>query len=375
MFSRSTNYSDAFTPLHILKERVHQAIDAEIQNEIKMHDLTEDEFVEVAMNNWEKFYSCCEQYHIAAHQPVGLFVMESLDGVCVIKTSLMTFLRPCNAIENMLLSGISPDEYEFNERLANDLPTLIKAIHHLEKNLSIDVKIEISNNLFKLKMPNEIISNLVSRISCDEDSEIFIPRELIDEVASILQNAREVQTTMGVLINMLRLERNNFNDDDFSHELSIFQKQLFAGCYGTSLVSESVRQISSSRFALCRNLLIIQYILINGFTLNCNEAEIVRSKHIPETVIFLQAYYAMVWIGEDAFATPQAKTNVIGFSSQNGYPQSSSLLQLFVRNKGLTAASKLYFKEITRYGDMGDDEVDNLWSRNLHQITGYIERF
>lgn len=375
MFSRSTNYSDAFTPMQILKERVCQAIDAEIQNEMKMHDLSEDEYIEVAINNWEKFYSCCEQYHIAAHQPVGIFVLDSLDAVCVIKTSLMSFLRPCDIIENMLLSGLCPDEFANDDRLEEDLSCLVKTLYYLENNLSMDVKIEISNNLFKLKMANVIISDLISSTKNYEDFDVTIPRELIEDVAERLRPIRDVQSTVSILLNLLRLDKNNFKEDEFSEELSIFQKQLFGGNYGTSLVSETVRQISSSRFAMCRNLLIVQNILIDGYSLNCNEGEIIRSKHIPETVIFLQAYYVMVWIGEDAFGTPQAKVNVVGFSSQGGYSQSSSLLQLFVRNRGLQNALKLYFNLDQMDDDNNDYETENFWSKNLLIIASYIERF
>ena len=374
MFSRSTNFSDAFTPIHILKERVCQAIDAEIQNEMKLHDLSEDEYIEIAVNNWEKFYSCCEQYHIAAHQPIGLFVLDSLDAVCVIKNSLMSFLRPCDVVENMLLSGQYPDHFSIEHRLKDDLASLVKTVYFLENNLSIDVKIEISNNLFKLKMPNDIISEMISEMSNDEDSEVSIPRELIQDIADRLKRIRDVQSVMSILLNLLRLDRNNFSDEEFNDELSPFQKQLFNGNYGTSVVTETVRQISSSRYAMCRNLLIIQHILIDGASLNCNEAEIIRSKHIPETVIFLQSYYVMVWIGEDAFAVPLTKTNVIGFNNHAGYNQPSSLLQLFVKNKGLQCALKLHFQN----DDMDDDEdyeTENFWSKNLLSVANYIERF
>jgi nuclear pore complex protein Nup160 len=181
---------------------------------------------------------------------------------------------------------------------------------------------------------------------------------------------------MNVLLNLLRLDRNNYQDEDFKSDLSVFQRQLFAGDYGSALVTETVRQISASRFAMTRNLLIVQQILIDGFSLNCNAAEIVRSRNIPETVIFLQAYYVMVWIGEEAFASPlgnQAK-GIIGFSSQGGYAQPSSLLQLFIKNQGLLASLKLYFNQAVE--DMDEDmETDNFWSKNLLAIANFIEKF
>jgi nuclear pore complex protein Nup160 len=49
-------------------------------------------------------------------------------------------------------------------------------------------------------------------------------------------------------------------------------------------------------FSLCRNLLILQQLLVDNFTLNSTALEVIRSRCIPETVIFLQAYYVMGWI-------------------------------------------------------------------------------
>jgi nuclear pore complex protein Nup160 len=375
MFSRSTNYSDAFTPMHILKERVCQAIDAEIQNEMKMHDLSEDEYIEVAINNWEKFYSCCEQYHIAAHQPVGIFILDSLDAVCVIKTSLMSFLRPCDIIENMLLSGLCPEQLSDSIGRQDDLSHLINALYYLENNLSIDLKLEISNNLFKLITPNEIFSNLISSKKNDDESEWTLPCELISELTERLEKIINLQESMSFILNILRLDRSKFADEEFNDELTVFQKQMFGSNYGSSLVSETVRQIASSRFAMCRNMLIIQQLMIDGSSLNCSKAEIIRSKNIPETILFLQSYYVMVWVGEDAFAQPQAKTNLIGFNAQGGYNQSTSLLQLFVRNKGLSTALKLYFDIDQMEDDREESGLENFWSRNLLKIASLIERF
>lgn len=376
MFSRSTNFSDAFTPLHILKERVCQTIDAEIQNEMKNNDLTEDDYLDIAINNWEKFYSCCEQYHVAALQPIGIFVLDSLDAVCVIKNSLMSFLRPCDPVENILLSGLSPENFIIEPRLKEDFANLVKIVYYLENNLTTDVKIEVSNNLFKLRTPNDIITELISEMSSEDDQDVTIPRELVKEIAERLKRIRDVQSVLSILLNLLRLDRNTFSNEEFNDDLTAFQKQLFDGNYGTSVVTETVRQISSSRYAMCRNLLIIEHILVDGFSLNCNEAEIIRSKHIPETVVFLQSYYVMVWIGEEAFAIPQTKTNVIGFNSQGGYNQPSSLLQLFVSNKGLQSALKLFCKDDDMDDDEAEDyETENFWSRNLLSIANYIERF
>lgn len=66
--------------------------------------------------------------------------------------------------------------------------------------------------------------------------------------------------------------------------------------------------------------------------------------------------------------------NIVGFNSQGGYVQPSSLLQLFIKNRGLTGALKLYFNQ-TENEEFDESEVENYWSKNLLSIANFIEKF
>ena len=52
------------------------------------------------------------------------------------------------------------------------------------------------------------------------------------------------------------------------------------------------------RYMVVRNLIVLQHLLLNNFALNCNAMEIIRSKCIPDSEVFLQSYYVMNWIAE-----------------------------------------------------------------------------
>lgn len=80
--------------------------------------------------------------------------------------------------------------------------------------------------------------------------------------------------------------------------------QLFRSNAGISIVAESVRQIAIVNFSLCRNLLILQQILMSSNDLPRDALEIVRSRCMPETVVFVQAYFVMVWICETSEVAP-----------------------------------------------------------------------
>lgn len=79
---------------------------------------------------------------------------------------------------------------------------------------------------------------------------------------------------------------------------------LFRSDIGISLVSESLHQVAVIRYALCRNLLILQQILIDSSDLPIETLECIRSNCMPETVVFVQAYYVMVWICETSETAP-----------------------------------------------------------------------
>lgn len=82
--------------------------------------------------------------------------------------------------------------------------------------------------------------------------------------------------------------------------------ELFKSNTGTSLVAESLHQIAVIRYALCRNLLILQQRLIDSSDMPVDTIEFIRSNCMPETVVFVQAYYVMVWICETSETPPKA---------------------------------------------------------------------
>ena len=73
---------------------------------------------------------------------------------------------------------------------------------------------------------------------------------------------------------------------------------LFGSDVGISLLSETVRQTAMIRFAICRNLMLFQQLLIDTHSLQVDVLETLRSQFMPDTTIFLQSYYVMVWIAE-----------------------------------------------------------------------------
>jgi nuclear pore complex protein Nup160 len=186
MFCRSSNYIDTNLSLNVLKDRVCQVIEQEVQNEIAQHDLCEEEdYLEVSENFWSKFYSCCEQYQLAANQPIALFMLECSDVICIVKKQMISFLRPCDKFENFVLSGYCTDELVAARKtqLRNDLEAIVKVLTLLEQTISDDVRAEIDAKLHRLHMPNVIVSEILqeqSQMDCADEVSRQRSRLLLD---------------------------------------------------------------------------------------------------------------------------------------------------------------------------------------------------
>lgn len=166
MFRRSNVLSDPNAPLSALKDRVCYAIEQEVQSELKDFDVTDDLYIETSFKAWERFYSCCEQYHIKATQPIGLVNLDSLGAVAVIKKNTFSLLRPCELLEHLMLLGENVEcinELVFDEDVSSDdLVKLIATLSTLEQNIPDESKAEIDTKLYELNTPNELISQLLS---------------------------------------------------------------------------------------------------------------------------------------------------------------------------------------------------------------------
>lgn len=173
MFRRSTIITHDALSMGVLKDRVCQNVEMEIQNEIKDFDITDEEYIDISSKIWERFYSCCEQYHIKATQPLGLIIMESMGSVCLVKKHSFSVLRPCEILEHLMMSNTSDDGYEMNflqdssfvtENLQadDDVMRLVSALVMLQNQIPDEIKKTIHDRLYQLHMPNAVVAALVA---------------------------------------------------------------------------------------------------------------------------------------------------------------------------------------------------------------------
>lgn len=180
MFRRSNMLSDPNVPMTVLKDRVCYAVEQEVLNELKDYDVTDDLYIETCFKFWERFYSCCEQYHIKSSQPIGLVVLESFGGVAIVKKNAYSLLRPCELLEHLMLVGENVEMHHLSELSMDeevkigdleDLVKLVSVLSIIEQELSDEDKIEIDTKLYELNLPNAVVAELVSDIVSRDNEE------------------------------------------------------------------------------------------------------------------------------------------------------------------------------------------------------------
>ena len=189
MFRRSNILTDTNLSITMLKDRVCQAVETEIQNEINDFDITDEECIDISSKFWERFYSCCEQYHVKSCQPLGLVNFSSVGAICIVKKSAFSLLRPCDSLEHLMLAGgnaeidnVLSTSLATNLQSSEDLIKLVSILAMLEHCVPDEIKRDIQNKLYQLQMPDEIVAELVTDLlsrSYDDSVCIFDNSKLL----------------------------------------------------------------------------------------------------------------------------------------------------------------------------------------------------
>ncbi|XP_053989255.1 nuclear pore complex protein Nup160 homolog [Hylaeus volcanicus] len=351
-----------------LKERVCLAVEAEIQAEVMNYELMDEDYLEIANRCWSKFYSCVIQYHANSTRPVGLLLLPSVYGVVLLKKSSFSLLRPMEALEYLMFCNEKSYMSRFkttpvlsqDEDICQDLITLMSVLVLLEEQLSEETKSTIKKELYNLKSPDIIIEELLSKLMLESEEPIsnFVTNH---SSCHKLSNIRDVSSAMAMLLEALTYDlgqpnklRLNENHDASKMLLNI--KHFFGSQLGISAISKSVAQITQLRFSICRNLLILQQmILLRPELFDSRSLHSIKSSLAPRTVVLTQAYYVVTWICESTVLPTPAQSlldssiqrltllNLVDSRTTLGLRQHRpvSSLELFIQSNGAKHAHNL----------------------------------
>ncbi|XP_057663813.1 nuclear pore complex protein Nup160 homolog [Diorhabda carinulata] len=351
IYKRSTILSDAHISATALKQRICLAVENEIHNVLNDSVVNDEEYLECAEWCWQKFYSCCVQYHIASLKPLGLMLLPSVSGAVFLKKSTFSFLRPLDPLEHMTLCNedVYRDQFVNFSMLSEDLETtddvmkLFQVIVYLEEQINLNFLQAFEKELFNLQLPDVVMENLLEKIQSEMDCQFS------SHVLEMLNDIGDLYKAMHKILELLRYENTLANPDNDINPNAMYH---FSSLLGTSVVAESLRQQSENRFQICRNLLLICNILLNEKSLDWGVLEAVRSVCTPEIVVLTQASYVVLWLcGLTSIANLPSRESSINRLTPLKLPpvlnlrpvsMCSSLLELFISSTGGQEARKSF---------------------------------
>ncbi|XP_070567013.1 nuclear pore complex protein Nup160-like [Ptychodera flava] len=314
----------------VLKQEVIAAIETEVHAAATGYELPLDEFYQLQLQCWKKFCSNCSQYQEVVGKPVGLLVDHNTGLVGYIKRIGVSVLRPNDSVEHLYLSSdrceaidltLSP-LYCDDRQLSKDLLTLGECIRLIKESVSKEMKVGLYYDIYQSEPPENIAQQIAntlfiessgsSKTNSVQSTASSLLRDLQSHIQSLIEPARALETLLGSIdISEGQPEALSMEESMMDTGLQMICNHLFASEHSTVILSEILQQMSLLRFQLCRDLLVLLYIIQRiGHKVSLSQECLVRLQVelIPKTAMYLQAYHSMYWLCGAQASQPETNT-------------------------------------------------------------------
>ncbi|XP_038561724.1 nuclear pore complex protein Nup160 [Micropterus salmoides] len=298
-----------------LKKEVTVAVESELQSSVTEFEFSQEEYRQLQVEFWSKFYACCLQYQEALSLPLGLTVSQHTNMACLLKKGFVSFLLPCFAVDHLYLSY---DEYLFSEEetpiaedldLGRDVLQMVQCLRLISDAVSGEMAYEMEKALEHLQSPERaadlVLENMLSN---DNDS-------VIEDIQNKLQDVRNPMAAMMVLLREMDLETDSEVGGEGpitpgqSLNTRISLSQLYGSSSAVSVVCQAVCHMTMTRALFCRDLLILQklYLRFGDNVFLGGGAQLLQLQQdlIPRSSHLLSSYYLLKHISQSlASAVP-----------------------------------------------------------------------
>ncbi|CAH1256707.1 NUP160 [Branchiostoma lanceolatum] len=322
----------------VLKEQVSLVVESEIQNAVTEYEVQQEEYYQVQLQSWNKFYMCCTQYHQVAarplgvysdedtamvclvkkyHQvaarPLGIYSDEDTAMVCLVKEGAVSFLRPCDGVEHLYLApqGVCQPQHlsaaPFNiadYKLCRDIVLLGDCLRLIRDQLTPDVVSAVEQDLFHLETPQNIVEPLVNNVISEAGDVDQSSAEVISTLESSLQTIIDAPRAIDTVLQAMDVtggDPENLAVPDLAAEplRQLSLNHVFGSAVGHAVLESSARQLATTRLAICRDLLLLQGLMGRmgqRASLSQDSLNKLQSDLIPRTAQLMQVYYVITWV-------------------------------------------------------------------------------
>ena len=404
------NYEHILSETSSLLENVCYSVEFSIRDLVGSNELSSEEYNRIEEQCWEKFFSYCIQYKNIGNKPLGLIWDHKTNFLGQITKDECIFLKSNDGLSDLILnsSNANLDNYlaknDLDCSLKQNLKQVLNYLNLISDNLNdsiiVDFELCMSNNNESL---NAFFENTFSNylLTCIDQASGQTFKIQFEDFFSKVNNFESI---IELLLKSLDLKSDEFDLDQSIEELpTVIPHNLLnfmSSIDGLSLTCASIHQLARSRLKLCRNLLLLQKILVNqSKKTDLSIINKIQLFFIPRTTNLLYAYYFLTWICEttvkiddNIFLNSEERSSMLSLLGLNEYlnlqiiekDQNNelrnirSLLFYFLQCRGLnlgkkvlmTKASNLHLQTIYKhiFPMLIDSILQVLWPISINLI-------
>ncbi|XP_077176981.1 nuclear pore complex protein Nup160 [Paroedura picta] len=288
-----------------LKREITIAVENEFQGNITEYEFSQEEFRQLQIEFWSKFYAYCLQYQEELSRPLALLLNQYTNMVCLLKKGYLSFFVPCSLVDHLYLL---PDEPLMNEvestgldesEFSHDLVSLIQCLRLIGESVSVEMALTMEMDCCRLQPPERAAEQILRDLIASDTE------NLMEDIHSKLQEIRNPISAIGVLIREMDYETDMEMERRFNIAQSLNVRMHLSQLYGSStavnVICHGVYKVSMTRFLICRDLLILQQLLLRlGDAANLGGGQVFHTQQnlLHRTSVLILSYYLIRWASQ-----------------------------------------------------------------------------
>ncbi|CAB1313483.1 unnamed protein product [Coregonus sp. 'balchen'] len=263
-------------PWETLKKEVTIAVENELQSSVTEFEFSQEEYRQLQVEFWSKFYACCLQYQEALATPLGLL--------------------------------LNPHTHMVYPEVGRDVLQLVQCLRLVSDAVPGDMAYEMEKALEHLQSPERAAEMVLENLLANDNENV------IEDIQNKLQDIRNPVSAMAVLIREMDLETDSEPGGEGPHttaglSVRISLSQLYGSSVAVAVICQAVCQMAMTRALFCRDLLILQQLYLrlgdNVFLAGGNQLLQLQQDLIPRSSHLLSSYYLLKHISQSlATAVP-----------------------------------------------------------------------
>eukprot|EP00795_Rhopilema_esculentum_P012941 gene12941-3700_t len=364
-----------------LKEAVERLIQYEIQNFMLDNEIDQEEFYNLQMQSWSRFYASAVQYDQVERKPIGLHSDESSGLVSIIRQNYRGYLVSNSWLEMLYLKDQHSHDncmrYLHNEAGIADTDVCSSILELVDclKSISLLFTETTLNNIESSIATNEDIKEIFASLARDlltdasNSSDLVGDARLTDKFVRSLQlKLKDLPDILGAISTIVdTLDPSKWLPNDFENldeglqAFSVNSSHSFSSKEGRAVIVEAISRKAQTSMEICRDLLLLMNSMIclgSSAGILDDKRAVLVAECIPKVLELLKSFFTIIWLRRNTFTTDNAdyvenslkkfaalelvdmkislkKSKWEGFANQ-------SILNAFVSQVGLSNSLKIF---------------------------------